>query len=53
MTAYAKVQFTKCSKEEVAGIEKSLLKYCEFDTLAMVMLWEEWQEQIKKPLTVR
>jgi hypothetical protein len=47
MTAYAKVQFTECSKEEVAGIEKALLQYCELDTLAMVMLWEEWQEQIK------
>jgi len=43
MTAYAKVQFTQCSKEEVAGIEKALLQYCELDTLAMVMLWEEWQ----------
>ena len=47
MTAYAKVQFTQCSKEEVDGIEKALLQYCELDTLAMVMLWEEWQEQIK------
>ena len=47
MTAYAKVQFTQCSKEEVADIEKALLQYCELDTLAMVMLWEEWQEQIK------
>jgi len=48
MTAYAKVQFTQCSKEEVAEIKKALLQYCELDTLAMVMLWEEWQEQIKK-----
>jgi len=47
MTAYAKVQFTQCSAAEVAGVEKALLKYCELDTLAMVMLWEEWQEQIK------
>jgi Domain of unknown function(DUF2779) len=53
MTAYAKVQFTQCSKEEVADIEKALLQYCELDTLAMVMLWEEWQEQIKNTLTVR
>ena len=47
MTAYAKVQFTQCSAAEVAGVEKALLKYCELDTLAMVMLWEEWLEQIK------
>jgi hypothetical protein len=43
MTAYAKVQFTQCSKEEVAGIEKALLQYCELDTIAMVLLWEVCQ----------
>jgi len=32
---------------EVAGVEKALLKYCELDTLAMVMLWEEWQDQLQ------
>jgi len=47
MTAYAKVQFTQCSGAEVAGVEKALLKYCELDTLAMVMLWEEWQDQLQ------
>jgi len=43
MMAYAKAQFTQCSAAEVAGVEKALLKYCELDTLAMVMLWEEWK----------
>ena len=54
MTAYAKVQFTQCSAAEVAGVEKALLKYCELDTLAMVMLWEEWQDQLQngKPTAV-
>ena len=47
MTAYAKVQFTQCSAAEVAGVEKALLQYCELDTLAMVMLWEEWQDQLQ------
>jgi hypothetical protein len=47
MTAYAKVQFTQCSAAEVAGVEKALLQYCELDTLAMVMLWEEWQDQMQ------
>jgi hypothetical protein len=42
------VQFTQCSKEEVAGIEKALLQYCELDTLAMVMLWEEWQSLLSE-----
>jgi len=47
MTAYAKVQFTQCSAVEVACVEKALLQYCELDTLAMVMLWEEWQDQLQ------
>lgn len=47
MTAYAKVQFTQCVEEEVAGIKEALLRYCELDTLAMVMLWEEWQEHLR------
>ena len=46
MMAYAKAQFTQCSAAEVAGVEKALLKYCELDTLAMVMLWEEWVQQM-------
>jgi len=47
MMAYAKAQFTECSEEEVKGLEKALLQYCELDTLAMVMLWEEWQDQLQ------
>lgn len=42
MTAYAQMQFTQMSDEERQAIEKSLLKYCELDTLAMVMIWEGW-----------
>jgi len=53
MTAYAKVQFTQCRKKEVDDIRKALLQYCELDTLAMVMLWEEWQEQMKSSRTIR
>ena len=47
MMAYGKAQFTECSEEEVKGLEKALLQYCELDTLAMVMLWEEWQDQLQ------
>jgi len=43
MLAYAKMQFTDMSKEEREAIIKGLLKYCELDTLAMVMLWEHWK----------
>lgn len=40
LTAYAKLQFTDMSADERNELQKSLLKYCELDTLAMVMLYE-------------
>ena len=43
MVAYAKMQFTEMSDEERNAILKGLLKYCELDTLAMVMIWEHWK----------
>ncbi len=42
MTAYCKLQFTEMSDAERAEIEKALLKYCELDTFAMVMLYQGW-----------
>jgi hypothetical protein len=42
MTAYARSQFTEMTREEIDLIKPALLMYCELDTLAMVMLWEEW-----------
>jgi len=33
--------------EERKHIHSSLLKYCELDTLAMVMIWEDWQQQLR------
>ena len=50
MTAYARCQFTEMSDEEIASIRAALLKYCELDTLAMVMLWEEWAQATKNNL---
>ena len=44
MTAYAKMQFTNISEEEHKAIAEGLLKYCELDTLAMVMIWEHFVE---------
>jgi hypothetical protein len=38
MTAYNFTQFNCLSETERAGIEDALLRYCELDTLAMVML---------------
>ncbi len=48
MTGYAKMQFMNISKEEHEAISKGLLKYCELDTLAMVLIWEHFRE-----LTIR
>jgi hypothetical protein len=44
MMAYAKLQFTDMSAAERREIEQSLLRYCELDTLAMVMIYEGWRE---------
>lgn len=46
MMAYCKSQFTEMSDHEREGIRKALLKYCELDTLAMVMLVEYWLDVV-------
>ncbi len=43
MAAYAKMQFTEMSHDEKAMLEQGLLRYCELDTLAMVMIYEHWK----------
>jgi hypothetical protein len=40
MTAYARMQFTEMSRREREELRSSLLKYCELDTFAMVLLYE-------------
>lgn len=47
MMAYAQMQFTQMGQMERQLIQQSLLKYCELDTLAMVMIWEEWSNKLK------
>ena len=47
MTAYAKMQFTQISETEKDLLVKGLLRYCELDTLAMVMIWEYWNDLTK------
>jgi hypothetical protein len=42
MMAYSKMQFSEMKEEERAQITQALLRYCELDTMAMVMLWEGW-----------
>lgn len=42
-TAYSRVQFEELNAEERERIKASLLRYCELDTLAMVMVVQGWQ----------
>lgn len=44
MTAFARMQFTEMGDAERTHLRELLLKYCELDTLAMVMIYEAWRE---------
>ncbi|NUQ82483.1 MAG: DUF2779 domain-containing protein [Bacteroidetes bacterium] len=44
MTAWAKLQFEDVLTEERQRIRQGLFRYCELDTLAMVMVWEWFRE---------
>lgn len=46
LTAYAKLQYEDMTEKERNEITSGLLKYCELDTLAMVMIYEHLKELI-------
>lgn len=46
MTAYSRMQFTEMTSAECERVTNALLKYCELDTFAMVMIWEYWKNEI-------
>ena len=48
MTAYAKMQFTEMSDEERKLVSQGLLRYCELDTFAMVVIYEFWKDEVEK-----
>lgn len=50
MTAYARMQFTQMSDSESKRVIDALLKYCELDTLAMVMIYEYWKNEIENKM---
>lgn len=50
LTAYAKIQFTEMSDYEREELRSALLKYCELDTFAMVVIYESWLDSIKEKL---
>ena len=45
-TAYARLQFESVGPEERNAWNTALLKYCELDTLAMVMIVEAWRDWV-------
>lgn len=47
LTAYGKLQYTDMDQTEIDELTSALLKYCELDTLAMVMIYEHFKELIK------
>ncbi|HPQ35177.1 MAG TPA: DUF2779 domain-containing protein [Tenuifilaceae bacterium] len=48
MTAYARMQFTRMSSVERERAREALLRYCELDTLAMVMIYEHWKDLVNQ-----
>jgi hypothetical protein len=46
LTAYAKLQYVDMTPKERNEITQGLLKYCELDTLAMVMIYEHFKHDI-------
>ena len=47
MTAYNFLQFSEIPENQRQSIRDSLYRYCELDTMAMVMLLEGWKYMIK------
>lgn len=47
-TAYARMQFEEISDQVREATRKALLRYCELDTLAMVMIYQAWDAWAKE-----
>jgi hypothetical protein len=48
MIAWAFMQFGEMGEEEKERISKALKRYCELDTMAMVMIMEAWIDMVKE-----
>jgi len=46
LTAYGKLQYTNMSNKEREELTEGLKRYCELDTLAMVMIFEHLKSLI-------
>lgn len=47
LTAYGKIQYTDMTEKERQDISDALKRYCELDTLAMVMIYEHLKSIVK------
>lgn len=47
MVVYGKLIAGDYSEDEIVAYRQALLKYCELDTLAMLMIYQHWQELMK------
>jgi hypothetical protein len=47
MMAYARLQFMHIPDAERRDLESALFRYCELDTMAMVLIWEHWMHLSK------
>ena len=45
-TAYSRLQFEELHDAQRSQIKQALLRYCELDTLAMVMVVQGWQKEV-------
>ena len=52
LTAYAKLQYVDMSEREREELTLGLKKYCELDTLAMVMIYEHFRELVWVDLSI-
>jgi hypothetical protein len=48
MAAYARLQFEAIAPKERQAIQQALLRYCELDTLAMVMAVQAWTAWVQR-----
>ncbi len=48
LIAYALMQFIRMRETERTKICQALLRYCELDTFAMVMIWEHWKQLLNE-----
>ena len=52
MIAYQKLQFSSVPEDQRQQIRQALLKYCELDTMAMVMIWDYWDKSLTKAISI-